>query len=216
MSAPVLHSYWRSSAAYRVRIALNLKGVAYTQATHDLRTGEQGDPAYLRIAPHGLVPALEADGAVLIESPAILEWIEARWPDPPLLPADPMNAASVRAMAALVACDIHPIANLRILNALRAEFGADDEQVQGWSRHWIGTGFAALEQLIGRHGGTYAFGDTPGLADCLIVPQLYNARRVGLNLAPYPRLVAAGDAAAALPAFAAAHPDRQPDAPAQG
>jgi len=214
MPPVVLHGYWRSSAAYRVRIALGLKGIAYEQVAHDLRTGAQGDPAYRAIAPHGLVPALEADGRVLIESPAILEWLEARWPDPPLLPASPDDAAIVRAMAALIACDIHPVNNLRILNALRSDFGASDEQVRAWVERWTVAGFTALETLIERHGGTYAFGDSVTFADCYLVPQVYNARRFGIDLAPFPHLAAAADSAALLPAFAAAAPENQPDADA--
>lgn len=215
MNGIVLHGYWRSSAAYRVRIALNLKSVVYRQVSHDLRRGEQRDAAYLAIAPHGLVPALEADGSVLIESPAILEWIDQRWPRPALLPADPDAAATVRAMAALIGCDVHPLNNLRVLRHIKATFGADDDQVRAWIHHWTGEGFTALEQLIARHGGAYAFGDTPTLADCYLVPQLYGARRYDVDLTPYPRLVAAGDAAAALPAVRSAHPDVQPDADAE-
>jgi len=210
MSEIILHGYWRSSAAYRVRLALNLKGLAYRQVSHDLRAGEQRDPAYLAIAPHGLVPAIEHDGHVLIESPAILEWIEARWPAPPLIPASPEDAATVRAMAALVACDIHPLQNLRVLESLRADFGATNAQVKGWIAQWIGTGFTALEALVSRHGGAFAFGDEPGLADCLLVPQLYNAERYGLDLAAFPRIRAVAEAARALPAFAQAHPSQQP------
>lgn len=212
MSALILHGYWRSSAVYRVRIALNLKGVDYRQVSHDLRTGAQRDPEYLAIAPHGLVPALEHEGKVLIESPAILDWIEGRWPAPALLPADPEAAAIIRAMAAIVACDIHPLNNLRILNALRTEFGATPEQVNGWVGRWIHEGFEALEALIETHGGRFAVGDTPSLADCYLVPQLYNAERFAVDLSSYPRLVAVGAAARAIEAFAAAHPDQQPDA----
>ena len=212
MSGLVLHGYWRSSASYRVRLALALKGIAYRQVAHDLRLGEQAAPDYLAIAPHGLVPALEHDGGVLIESPAILEWIEARWPSPPLLPADPDAAAVVRAMVALVACDIHPLANLRVLNALRRDLGASDDQVQAWISDWIQRGFTALESLIVRHGGRFAFGDEPSLADCVIVPQVYNARRFTVPLDAYPRLVAVDAALCALPEVASAHPEAQPDA----
>lgn len=214
MTGLVLHGYWRSSATYRVRIALSVKGLAFAQVTHDLRAGAQSDPAYLALAPHGLVPALAEDDAVLIESPAILEWIEARWPTPPLLPSDAMGAAVVRGMAALIGCDIHPLANLRVLNRLRATFGATNEQVRDWIAHWISTGFTALERMCEQHGGLYAYGASPTLADVYLVPQIYNARRYRVDLSPYPRLVSASDAAAALPAFAAAHPDIQPDADA--
>ncbi|KMS56746.1 MULTISPECIES: maleylacetoacetate isomerase [Sphingobium] len=212
MSGVVLHGYWRSSAAYRVRMALNLKGVAYTQINHDLRIGAQRDDAYLAIAPHGLVPALQVDGRVLIESPAILEWIDARWPEPTLLPRDEDDKAIVRSMAALIACDIHPLNNLRILKALKHDFGADQAQIDAWTHRWIGAGFGALEQMIARHGDGFAFGDAPTLADCYLVPQLFNARRSGVDLTPYPALVAAGDKAAALTTVAAARPDVQPDA----
>jgi len=208
----VLHGYWRSGTSYRVRIALGVKGVAYAQAAHDLRTGAQIAPEYRALNPQGLVPALEAQGAVLTQSPAILEWLEERYPDPPLLPPDPLDRAQVRAMAALVACDVHPLNNLRVLNALRADFGADEAAVRAWIARWIGDGFAALEQLVGRHGRGFAWGDRPTLADCCLVPQLYAAERFGVDLAPYPAVVAAGERARALHAFAAARPEAQPDA----
>lgn len=211
MSDIVLHGYWRSSASYRVRIALACKGLAFHQVTHDLRAGEQHDPAYLAIAPHGLVPALEHEGRILIESPAILEWIEAKWPDPRLLPACPDAAAKVRAIAALIGCDIHPLNNLRVLTRIRAQFGADNAQVKDWIGFWIGEGFGALEQLVARDGGKFAFGDTPTLADCYLVPQVYNAERYNVDLGAYPRTLAVAAAARALPSFAAAHPDKQPD-----
>lgn len=212
MSGLILHGYWRSSASYRVRLALALKGLDHAQVTHDLRHGEQGAAGYVALAPHGLVPALEHDGGVLIESPAILEWLEARWPSPPLLPVDPDAAAMVRAMAALVACDIHPLNNLRVLTALRRDLGATEDQVSAWIADWTGRGFAALEVLVARHGGRFAFADEPTLADCTILPQVYNARRFGVPLEGYPRLVAAADALGALPEVAGAHPEAQPDA----
>lgn len=211
MSGLVLHGYWRSSAAYRVRIALNLKSITYAQVSHDLRIGEQRAADYLAIAPHGLVPALETDGQVLIASPAIIEWIETRWPTPALLPADPTDTAIVRAIAAMIACDIHPLCNLRVLRALKA-MGHGQDEIDIWVRRWIGDGFAALEPMIARHGRGFCFGDAPTVADCHLVPQLYNAERFALDLTPYPALVAAGAAARALPAFEAAHPDVQPDA----
>ena len=207
-----LHGYWRSTTAYRVRIALAVKGVAYEQVTHDLRTGAQREAEYRALNPQGLVPALETDDAVLTQSPAILEWIDEVYPDPPLLPADANGRATVRAMAATIACDIHPVNNLRILNALRAEFGADEAAVTRWIARWIGDGFAALETLIARHGDGFAFGATPTIADCHLVPQVYSAERFAVDLSPYPHLKSAADRARALLAFAAAHPDRQPDA----
>lgn len=207
-----LHGYWRSTAAYRVRIGLNLKGLAYEQAPHDLRTGAQRDPAYMALAPQGLVPALETPTGVFTQSLAILEWLDERFPTPPLLPADPDDRAVVRAMAEIVACDVHPLNNLRVLNALRADFAADQAQVDAWIARWIADGFAALEQLVARHGGAFAFGDQPTLADCCLVPQIYSAERFKVDLGPFPHLRAAAARAGELDAFAAAHPARQPDA----
>lgn len=204
----ILHAYWRSGTSYRTRIALNLKGLAYEQAPVDLRAGDQRGEAFRALNPQGLVPALETDGAVLTQSPAILEWLEERHPDPPLLPAALVDRAIVRAMAATVACDIHPLNNLRVLNALK-ELGGDQK---AWTARWIEAGFAALEVMIARHGRGFAFGDTPTLADCHLVPQAYSAERFGVDLAPFPRLVDAVATARAVPAVAAAHPDRQPDA----
>jgi maleylpyruvate isomerase len=208
----ILHGYWRSTASYRVRIALNLKGVAHDQRTHDLRQGAQRSDAYLTLNAQGLVPALEIDGTVLTQSLAILEWLDEVHPTPPLLPSTPGARAVVRAMASLIASDIHPLNNLRVLNTLRGDFAATDAQVQAWIVHWIGEGFGALERLVERHGGAFAFGDTPTLADCCLVPQIYSAERFAADLTPFARLVAIGARARALPAFAAAHPDRQPDA----
>lgn len=210
----ILHGYWRSGTSYRVRLALALKGIAYRHATVDLLAGEQQGKAYRALNPQALVPALEADdGTVLTQSPAILEWLEERFPEPPLLPANPDGRAVVRAMASLVACDIHPLNNLRVLNALRADFAADADAVKGWIARWIADGFSALERMVAMHGRGFAWGDRPTLADCNLVPQLYAAERFQVDLAPFPRLVAVGEAARAHPAFRAAHPDRQPDAP---
>ncbi len=213
MTEIILHGFWRSSAAYRVRIALALKGRAYRQKPVDLLAGEQHRDTYAAIAPHHLVPTLEHDGQVLIESPAILEWIDAKWPEPALLPADIDEAAIVRSMAALIACDIHPLNNLRVLNAIRGDFEATNPQVKTWIVRWIVQGFSALEALVAQHGGRFAFGDTPTLADCYLVPQLDSAERYKVDLAPFPRLRAAGEAARALPAIADARPELQEGAP---
>lgn len=211
MTDIVLHGYWRSGTSYRTRIALNLKGIAYRQAGIDLRLGEQASGAYRALNPQGLVPALEVDGAVLTQSPAILEWLEERYPDPPLLPRAATDRATVRAMAAVIGCDIHPLNNLRVLRAVRG-LGADEDAANGWARGWIEQGFAALEAMIARHGGGFAWGDTPTLVDCYLVPQHYSAARFGVDPAPYPRLAAAVARAEAVPAIAAAHPSLQPDA----
>jgi maleylpyruvate isomerase len=206
----VLHGYWRSGAAYRTRIALNLKGLAYDQSPVDLRTGLQRSEAFRALNPQGLVPALEADGAVITQSPAILEWLEEVYPDPPLLPADPLDRARVRAMAAVVCCDIHPLNNLRVLTSLRQDLGADEAAVSAWIARWIGQGFEALEAMVGDQG--WCFGAGPTLADCCLIPQVFGAERFSVDLTPYPRLRAIAANAAGHPAFAAAHPSRQPDA----
>lgn len=208
----VLHGYWRSSAAYRVRIALNLKGIAYRHVTHDLRTGEHRSAAYRAIAPLGLVPTLEVDGTPLTQSLAILEWIEERHAQPPLLPNDATKRAIVRSMASIIACDTHPINNLRVLVVLRSEFAASDEAVQAWISRWIGESFTALEQLVDEHGRGFCFGDTPTMADCCLVPQIYNARRFGVDLCGLPSLVAVERRCKALDAFVRASPEVQPDA----
>ena len=208
----LLHGYWRSTTSYRTRIALNLKGLAYAQASHDLRAGAQAAPGYAALNPQRLVPTLEADGAVLTQSPAIMEWLEDRYPEPPLLPAAATDRAIVRAMAATIGCDIHPLNNLRVLKALKHELGATPDQSNAWAARWIGDGFAALETMIARHGEGFAFGDRPTLADCYLVPQVYSAERFGVDLAPYPALMAVTARAKGLAAFADAHPDRQADA----
>jgi maleylpyruvate isomerase len=208
----ILHGYWRSGTSYRTRIALNLKGLAYEQRGIDLRQGDQRSAAYLRLNPQGLVPALEVEGAVLIQSPALLEWLEETHPTPPLLPADSVARAQVRAMAAVVGCDIHPLNNLRVGKALREGFGADQAAVDAWAGRWIDAGFATLEALVERHGDGWCFGAAPTLADCYLIPQIYSARRFNVDLDAFPRLRAIEAAAEAHPAFQAAHPDRQPDA----
>lgn len=209
--ALLLHSAWRASAPYRVRIGLNLKGLAYDYAPVDLVANQQGGEAYGAINAQHLVPALEVDGRVLTQSLSILEWLDETYPEPALLPTDAFDRQIVRAMSTIVACDIHPVNNLRILKALaRLEVG--QPAIDDWVQRWITDGFAALEPMVARHGAGYAFGATPTMADCLIVPQVYNARRFKVDLTPFPAVVAAADAAAEHPAIAAAHPNNQPDA----
>ena len=208
----ILHGYWRSGAAWRTRIGLNLKGLAYEQRGVDLRTGAQAEAAFVALNPQGLVPALEVDGAVLTQSPAILEWLEEAHPTPPLLPADPVDRAHVRAMAALIGCDIHPLNNLRVGKALRQTLGADQAAVDAWAARWILPGFEALERLVAVHGDGWCFGAAPTLADCYLIPQIYSARRFNVPLGAFPRLLAIEAAASGHPAFIAAHPDNQPDA----
>ncbi|WP_179505136.1 MULTISPECIES: maleylacetoacetate isomerase [unclassified Sphingomonas] len=210
-----LHGYWRSSAAWRVRIALALKGLPYATVAHDLRTGAQAAAAYRACNPQGLVPALdtgEGQEAPLTQSLAIIEWLEETQAQPALLPADPLGRARVRAMAQVIACDVHPLGNLRVLKALRGDLGADEAQVAAWLARWMGDGFAALETMVAQWGGAFAFGDAPGLADCCLVPQIYAARRFGVGLGAYPRLVAIDARCAGLAAFAMAHPAAQADA----
>ena len=206
----ILHGYWRSGAAYRVRIALALKGLAYEQVNHDLRTGGQAAPDYAALNPQRLVPALEVDGLVLTQSVAILEWLDERFPDPPLMPSDADGRAIVRSMIATIATDVHPLHNMRTLKMLREDFGGSDDRVTAWMAHWMHDGFAAMEALIARHGEGFAYGATPTLADCITVPALYSAERFGVDTARYPRLVASAARTAAL--AEAAHPSRQPDA----
>ncbi|MBM7486181.1 maleylpyruvate isomerase [Bradyrhizobium sp. GM2.2] len=207
-----LHGYFRSSAAYRVRIALNLKGRGAEHLPHHLRKGEQCAPAYLAINPQGLVPALENDaGAVLTQSVAIIEWLDETHPNPPLLPRDALQRAKVRAFALAIACDTHPVQNLKVLARLR-ELGLAEEKVQDWAA-WVNReGLAACETLIRNEPGPFCFGDVPTLADLCLVPQLANARRFGVDVSAYPRLLEAEAAAKALPAFVNAAPEKQPDA----
>ena len=205
---------WRATAPYRVRIALNLKGLDYRYSAVNLTGGEQRQEHYRSVNPQGLVPALEADGQVLTQSPSILEWLEETHPDPPLLPSGADERAVVRTMAAIVACDIHPLNNLRVLQALAAlghPLGGAEQKA--WAQRWIVDGFAALEPMVARHGAGFAFGDRPTLADCFLIPQIWNSSRFEVNLDPFPALSAVAARAADHPAFVAAHPERQLDAP---
>ncbi|NGX14878.1 maleylacetoacetate isomerase [Wenzhouxiangella sp. XN24] len=213
---PRLHGYWRSSAAWRVRIALNLKGVEWSATpVHLVRGGgEQRQPAFLRLNPQGLVPALEIDGLVLTQSLAIIEYLEETRPAPALLPPDPAGRARVRSLAQLVASDIHPLNNLRVLQQLEGRFGLDAAQRRDWYCHWVEEGLRALEKRIAAapETGRFCHGDAPGLADCCLVPQLYNARRYGCSLEGLPELLRIEAACAVLPAFTAAAADAQADA----
>jgi maleylpyruvate isomerase len=207
-----LHGYYRSTASWRVRIALNLKGVAADSIAHHLRRGEQSAPDYLRLNPQGFVPTLELDdGRTLTQSLAICEWLDETHPEPPLLPSDPFERARVRAFSLAIACDIHPVQNLKVLARLRA-LKLPEAEVTGWARTVIAEGLAACEALLAQAPGPFGFGARPTLADLCLVPQLYNARRFGADVSGFPRLLEAEAAACALPAFIAAAPERQPDA----
>ena len=207
-----LHGYFRSSASYRVRIALNLKGLSAEHLSHHLRKGEQRAPDYLALNPQGFVPTLQGeDGAILTQSLAIIEWLDETQPTPPLLPKDPMRRALVRAFAQAIACDIHPVQNLKILARLR-ELGIAEEKVTGWAGWANREGLIACEKLIANETGPFCFGDAPTIADLCLVPQLANARRFGVDVGAFPRLLKAETAAKSLKAFADAAPERQPDA----
>lgn len=208
----ILHGYFRSSAAWRTRIAFNLKGVTPDRVAHNLRDGAQNEPAYAALNPQKLVPTLEFDdGAVLTQSLAIIGWLDREVPEPPLLPADSRRRAQVEAFALVIACDTHPLQNLKILNRLRGK-GWSEEEVKAWIGAAIADGLGACEALLRQETGPFCFGEAPTLADICLVPQIGSARRFGVELAPYPKLVAVDAACAALPAFADARPDRQPDA----
>lgn len=208
----ILHGYYRSSASYRVRIALNLKGLPVSHVSHHLRKGEQRAADYLPLNPQGLVPTLVADdGRALTQSLAIVEWLDETYPQPPLLPADPWERARVRAFAQAIACDIHPLQNLRILTKVKAMTGSDDDS-QAWARFVNEDGLAACEAMLANEPGPFCFGARPTLADICLVPQLVNARRFNADVARFPRLLAIEVAANALPAFADAAPAKQPDA----
>jgi maleylacetoacetate isomerase len=209
-----LYGYWRSSASYRLRIALNLKGVEREEIEINLLDGEHRGPEYLAINPQGLVPVMEEGGRIFGQSLAILEYLEETHPDPSLLPGKPIERARVRQLALVIACEIHPLQNSGVRQHLRGAHGFDGDAEDAWLKHWILRGLAALEALVAGHPETGAFchGDTPTLADICLVPQLYNARRGGLDLAPFPSLVRIDEKCLGLDAFARAAPEQQPHA----
>lgn len=209
-----LYTYFRSSSSYRVRIALNLKRVDYEAAFIHLRKGDQFGADYVKVNPQQQVPTLITDdGDALVQSPAILEWIDETWPDPPLLPGDPLGRQRVRAIAALIGCDIHPIDNLRVLKYVTEELGATQDQLQAWFNHWVELGFDALEKMLDGdpETGRYCHGDSPTLADVYLAPQVFNSQRFKLPLDPYPNIKRIYDNCMALDAFHEASPPEQPD-----
>jgi maleylpyruvate isomerase len=206
-----LHGYFRSSASYRVRIALDIKGLSAEHLPHHLRKGEQREPSYLAINPQGLVPTLQDNDVTITQSLAIIEWLEETHPQPPLLPQDPLRRAHVRAFAMALACDTHPVQNLKVLARLR-QLGVSEQDVTDWAAWANREGLAACEALIATEAGPFCFGASPGMADLCLVPQLANARRFGVDLAAFPRLLRAEAAAKNIKAFADAAPERQPDA----
>jgi maleylacetoacetate isomerase/maleylpyruvate isomerase len=207
-----LYSAWRATAPYRVRIGLALKGVAYDYSALDLIKGEQREPQYAAVNRQKLTPALDLGGGrVLTQSLSILEWLEEEYPDPPLLPTTSLDRQIVRAMALIVACDIHPLNNTRVGRKLH-QMGIDQAGILEWTQGWIRDGFDALEPMIAEYGDGYAFGDAPSLADCCLIPQVYSANRYQLDLSPWPAIRAVNERAQSHPAFQAAHPNQQPDA----
>ncbi|MFS2318301.1 maleylacetoacetate isomerase [Maricaulis sp. D1M11] len=216
-TAPLtLYGYWRSSAAYRLRIALNLKGLDYEQVAVNLKAGEQTTEAWLAQQPQGLVPVLKHGSQALVQSPAIVEWIEETWPEPALLPSAPADRAIVRGWAAVIGCDIHPLQNLRVLKAAAALDGQGMDSMKAWAQRWMVPGLRALNDMVrtAKRPGDFLWGEHPGLAEVYLVPQLYNARRWGVDVEEFPTLLAADIAARALPAFIDAAPENQPDAEA--
>jgi maleylacetoacetate isomerase len=208
-----LYTYFRSSAAFRVRIALNLKGLAYEPAFIHLAKGEHRKPEYAAVDPQALLPTLVDDGHALTQSLAIIEYLEEKYPRPALLPHDAPGRARVRSLSLLIACEIHPLNNLRTLQHLKRALGQDEEQVNAWYRHWIADGFAKLEADVSRGAaGAFCHGDAPTMADCCLVPQVFNAKRYAADLAPYPNIMRIFDACMGLEAFQRAQPSKQPDA----
>jgi maleylacetoacetate isomerase len=207
-----LYSFFRSSAAYRVRLALSIKDVPFETITMNLPKGEHRTADFVALNPHRTIPVIDDGGVVLMQSLAIIEYLDARYPSPRLIPTDAIERARVQAFAQVIACEIHPLNNLRVLRHLRTELGLDEDGVNKWVRHWIGESFLSLEALLGESAGRYCFGDDVTIADVCLVPQMYNARRFGCDLTPFPTVVRVTDTLRALPAFARAAPELQPDA----
>jgi maleylpyruvate isomerase len=210
-----LHNYFRSSTSYRVRIALELKQVSYDYVPHHLHHGAHHEPDYLAVNPQGLVPALILDdGTMLSQSLAIIEYLDETYADPPLLPTDALGRARVRMLAQMIACDIHPVNNLRVLTSLRTLYGAGDDDINGWVRHWVSETFTPMEKLLAesRETGTFCHGDTPGLADICLVAQVTSQQRFGVDMTPYPVISRINAACLGVPAFMNAAPQNQPDA----
>lgn len=215
MTKLALHNYFRSSTSYRVRIALALKGLDYDYVPHHLRHGEHLEAPYRAVNPQGLVPALVlADGTMLSQSLAIIEYLDETHPEPPLLPGDALGRARVRMLAQMIACDIHPLNNLRVLTSLRTLYGAGDADIAGWFRHWVGETFGPMETLLAesRETGRFCHGEAPGLADICLVAQVANNRRFDVDMAPYPTIARINAACLEIPAFVEAAPQNQPDA----
>lgn len=215
MTKLALHNYYRSSTSYRVRIALELKGLDYDYVAHQLRHGEHLEAPYRAVNPQGLVPALVLPGGTMLsQSLAIIEYLDEVHPEPPLLPEDALGRARVRMLAQMIACDIHPVNNLRVLTSLRTLYGAGDDDIAGWFRHWVGETFGPMEKLLagGRDTGRFCHGDTPGLADICLVAQVTNNQRFNVDMAPYPTISRINAACLEIPAFVKAAPQNQPDA----
>lgn len=210
-----LYNYFRSTTSYRTRIAMNLKGIDYEYIAVDLAQDKQLDAAFKSINPQGLVPVLQADDLLLYQSPAILEWLEESYPQNPLLPTDAAGRMHVRALSAMIGCDIHPINNRRILQYLRNDLDTNEDKVMKWCQHWISEGFTALETLLAadKTHKSFCYGNSPTLADCYLIPQVSSARRYKVDLSPYPNIVAIDKHCCTLKAFADAEPMKQPDAP---